>query len=70
MTSARFAMDSTRGRRMPSFTFCPQCLDFVLPSVYVIACSKVDDYDNCFLRLFPVVWPWTLEGILRYFKKT
>ena len=34
---------------IPSFTFVKKsklkrCLDFVLPSVYVIACSKLDDY--------------------------
>ena len=57
MTPARFAMDEPQGGHISSFTFVKQsklkqrkclkceCLDFLLPSVYVIACSKLNDYD-------------------------
>ena len=77
MTSAR--LDEPWGEHIPSFIFvkrskwkgwkCLQCacLDFVLLSIYMIACSKLDDY---LYFLLPGVWPWTLEEILTYFQET
>ena len=67
MTSARFAMDEPRGGHIPSYTFVKQSklkrwkcfkgewLDFVLPSVYVIACSKLN------IMILPAAWGVSLD---------
>ena len=66
MTSAR--LDEPWGEHVPSFIFvkrskwkgwkCSQCacLDFVLLSIYMIACSKLDDY-----LYVPTAWGVALD---------
>ena len=81
MSSASFAMNEPGGRHISSFTIVNKsklkrwtglsctCLDFVLLSVYVVVCSKLQTRWLWYF-LLPAVWPWTLEGILMYFQET